>query len=326
MFTLWNKFPQIYKQINRVEKLIDDRLHTNNPNVEELLRALADDQGKQLRPGLFLLFSQLGDQKLHTDEELIKIAASVEILHKATLTHDDIIDDSPLRRGKITIQSKYGKDVAVYAGDLLFTVFFSLLTEAMNGSKYMSYNSQAMYNLLVGELSQMHLRYSQTQTIDDYLKNIQGKTAALFKLACMEGIHFSEPNEKRERLAGDIGLNIGIAFQIYDDILDYTSTTKDLKKPVLEDVAEGVYSSPLLFAFAKAPAEFKPLLDKKQDIKPAEIKEVARLVKKYNGVKDAQELAQHYTDLALEEIDSLGDRRVAHQIKTVASRLLNRAS
>lgn len=326
MFTLWNKFPQIYKQINRVEKLIDDRLHTNNPNVEELLRALADDQGKQLRPGLFLLFSQLGDQKLHTDEELIKIAASVEILHKATLIHDDIIDDSPLRRGKITIQSKYGKDVAVYAGDLLFTVFFSLLTEAMNGSKYMSYNSQAMYNLLVGELSQMHLRYSQTQTIDDYLKNIQGKTAALFKLACMEGIHFSEPNEKRERLAGDIGLNIGIAFQIYDDILDYTSTTKDLKKPVLEDVAEGVYSSPLLFAFAKAPAEFKPLLDKKQDIKPAEIKEVARLVKKYNGVKDAQELAQHYTDLALEEIDSLGDRRVAHQIKTVASRLLNRAS
>lgn len=326
MFTLWNKFPQIYKQINRVEKLIDDRLHTNNPNVEELLRALADDQGKQLRPGLFLLFSQLGDQKLHTDEELIKIAASVEILHKATLIHDDIIDDSPLRRGKITIQSKYGKDVAVYAGDLLFTVFFSLLTEAMNGSKYMSYNSQAMYNLLVGELSQMHLRYSQTQTIDDYLKNIQGKTAALFKLACMEGIHFSEPNEKRERLAGDIGLNIGIAFQIYDDILDYTSTTKDLKKPVLEDVAEGVYSSPLLFAFAKAPAEFKPLLDKKQDIKPAEIKEVARLVKKYNGVKDAQELAQHYTDLALEEIDLLGDRRVAHQIKTVASRLLNRAS
>ncbi|GEN47947.1 polyprenyl synthetase family protein [Ligilactobacillus pobuzihii] len=326
MFTLWNKFPQIYKQINRVEKLIDDRLHTNNPNVEELLRALADDQGKQLRPGLFLLFSQLGDQKLHTDEELIKIAASVEILHKATLIHDDIIDDSPLRRGKITIQSKYGKDVAVYAGDLLFTVFFSLLTEAMNGSKYMSYNSQAMYNLLVGELSQMHLRYSQTQTIDDYLKNIQGKTAALFKLACMEGIHFSEPNEKRERLAGDIGLNIGIAFQIYDDILDYTSTTKDLKKPVLEDVAEGVYSSPLLFAFAKAPAEFKPLLDKKQDIKPAEIKEVARLVKKYNGVKDAQELAQHYTDLALEEIDLLGDRRVAHQIKTVAIRLLNRAS
>ena len=133
MFTLWNKFPQIYKQLNRVEKLIDDRLHTNNPNVEELLRSLADDQGKQLRPGLFLLFSQLGDQKLHSDEELIKIAASVEILHKATLIHDDIIDDSPLRRGKITIQSKYGKDVAVYAGDLLFTVFFSLLTEAMNG-------------------------------------------------------------------------------------------------------------------------------------------------------------------------------------------------
>ncbi|MCI1953759.1 MAG: polyprenyl synthetase family protein [Ligilactobacillus acidipiscis] len=326
MFTLWNKFPQIYKQLKHVEKMIDDRLHTNNPNVEELLKSLAEDQGKQLRPGLFLLFSQLGEQKIHSDEKMIKIAASVEILHKATLIHDDIIDDSPLRRGKITIQSKYGKDVAVYAGDLLFTVFFSLLTEAMNGSKYMSYNSQAMYNLLVGELSQMHLRYSQTQSIADYLENIKGKTAALFKLACMEGIHFTQPDLETETLAGEIGLNIGIAFQIYDDILDYTGNTKSLKKPVLEDVAEGVYSSPLLFAFTKAPAEFKPLLDKKQDISPAEIQEVAKLVEKYDGVKDAQALAKRYTDLALAEIDSLSNQKVARQIKTVAIKLLNRAS
>ena len=150
MFTLWNKFPQIFKQLKRVDQLIDERIHTNNPNVEELLTSLTDDKGKQLRPGLFLLFSQLGGQQLHSEETLIKIAASVEILHKATLIHDDIIDDSPLRRGKITVQAKYGKDVAVYAGDLLFTVFFSLLTEAMNGSKYLSCNSQAMYHLLVG--------------------------------------------------------------------------------------------------------------------------------------------------------------------------------
>lgn len=326
MFTLWNKFPQIFKQLKLVDQLIDDRIHTNNPNVEELLTSLTDDKGKQLRPGLFLLFSQLGGQQLHSEETLIKIAASVEILHKATLIHDDIIDDSPLRRGKITVQAKYGKDVAVYAGDLLFTVFFSLLTEAMNGSKYLSYNSQAMYNLLVGELSQMHLRYSQTQSIDDYLENIQGKTAALFKLACMEGIHFSKPDEATEELAGQIGLNIGIAFQIYDDILDYTSNTTDLKKPVLEDVAEGVYSSPLLYAFHKAPAEFKPLLDKKQNISPAEIQEVAKLVEKYDGVADAKKLAAHYTDLALAEIDSLTNQKVASQIRTVAVKLLKRNS
>lgn len=326
MFTLWNKFPQIFKQLKRVDQLIDERIHTNNPNVEELLNSLTDDKGKQLRPGLFLLFSQLGGKQLHSDEKLIKIAASIEILHKATLIHDDIIDDSPLRRGKITIQAKYGKDVAVYAGDLLFTVFFSLLTEAMNGSKFMSYNSQAMYNLLVGELSQMHLRYSQEQSIDDYLENIQGKTAALFKLACMEGIHFSQPDEKNEELAGQIGLNIGTAFQIYDDILDYTSNSMELKKPVLEDVAEGVYSSPLLFAFAKAPEKFKPLLDKKQNISATEIQTIAQLVEEYDGVTAAKQLAEHYTNLALSQIDSLSDQKVARQIKMVAVKLLKRNS
>ncbi len=326
MFTLWNKYPKIAKQLNRVNKLIEDRIHTNNPNVEELLRSLSDDKGKELRPGLFLLFTQLGSKTIHNEDQLLKIAASIEILHKATLIHDDIIDDSPLRRGKITIQAKYGKDVAVYSGDLLFTVFFNLLTEAMNGSKYMAYNSQAMYRLLVGELSQMHLRYSQSQTIADYLDNIKGKTAALFKLACMEGVHFTDPNEEKEKIAGEIGLNIGIAFQIYDDILDYSGNRSDLKKPVLEDVAQGVYSSPLLFAFFKAPAKFQPFLDKKQNINNAEVKEVARLVSEYGGITEARELAKHYTDLALAKIETLSDQGAARQIHAVALRLLSRES
>ncbi|GBG94211.1 geranylgeranyl pyrophosphate synthase [Ligilactobacillus salitolerans] len=326
MFTLWNKYPRIGKQLHQVERLINERLQTNNPNVKELLDSISTDQGKLLRPGIFLLFSQLAENPTHQDEQLIKIAASLEILHKATLIHDDIIDDSPLRRGNVTVQAHYGKDVAVYAGDLLFTVFFSLLAEVMNGSVYMQYNSKAMYELLLGELSQMHLRYSQEQTIDDYLANVQGKTAALFKLACMEGIHFTAPDDENEHLAGEIGLNIGTAFQIYDDILDYSGTSADLKKPVLEDVAEGVYTSPLLFAYAKAPEEFRPLLAKKQSINTEGIQQIAQLVRKHEGVNEARKLAQHYTDLALEQIDQLSNKKAARQIRALAIKLLSRAS
>ncbi|KRM92749.1 polyprenyl diphosphate synthase [Liquorilactobacillus cacaonum DSM 21116] len=136
-----------------------------------------------LRPGLFLLFSELGEKDKQDEEKLLKVAASLEILHKATLIHDDIIDDSPLRHGVVTIQSNFGKDVAVYAGDLLFTAFFELLIDTMNGTSLMQDNATAMKKLLFGELGQMHARFNQQQTIENYVENIKGKTAELFSLS-----------------------------------------------------------------------------------------------------------------------------------------------
>lgn len=111
---------------------------------------------------------------------IIKIAASLEILHMATLIHDDIIDDSPLRRGAVTIQSQYGKDVAVYTGDLLFTEFFTLIADAMNGSEFMKINAQGMKRLLLGELDQMSHRFDRRMSIPAYLRSVNGKTAELF--------------------------------------------------------------------------------------------------------------------------------------------------
>ena len=121
---------------------------------------------------------------------MIKVAASLEMLHMATLIHDDIIDDSPLRRGNITIQSKYSKDVAVYTGDVLFTKFFEFLISVMNGSEYLAYNAQTTKRILLGELNQMTIRFKLDETIYDYLRSIKGKTAELFWLACKEGAYY----------------------------------------------------------------------------------------------------------------------------------------
>ncbi|KRL38206.1 polyprenyl synthetase family protein [Liquorilactobacillus uvarum] len=324
MLDLWNHYPIIARKLETVNSLINQRLATQNNSVQDLLAACAQEQGKLLRPGLFLLFSQLGDRQQQDEQQLFKIAASLELLHRASLIHDDIIDDSPLRHGTITIQAKYGKDVAVYAGDLLFTVFFQILIETMNGTPYMEYNAASMKNLLLGELSQMHARFDKAQTIGEYLENIKGKTAALFKLACTEGAHFGHADKNTVALAARIGENIGISFQIFDDILDYDSTAKILKKPVLEDIGQGVYTSPLLFAVAEHPEKFTPYLDKKQNITPQEIKKVAKLVRNYGGLAQAKQLARTYTEKALSDIDQLPHSETTSKIRKIALVLLKR--
>lgn len=324
MLDLWKRYPQVSEQLNDVNSLIQKLMISDNPAIQSLLNDCARQQGKMLRPGFFLLFSQLTATPAEKSDRLIKIAASLEILHQATLIHDDIIDDSPLRRGAITLQAKYGKDTAVYAGDLLFTVFFQLLIETMNGTHYLKINADAMQQLLRGELSQMAARFQQQQPVTAYLENIRGKTAALFRLACLEGAYFGGSDSTTIELAGEIGENIGMAFQIFDDILDYSSSTGVLRKPVLEDVAQGVYTLPLLLAYQTAPTEFKDLLDKRQHITKSEICQVAHLVRKHQGVNQAKKLAQSFTEKAAEKISLLPDSPVTSEISQLAQKLLKR--
>ena len=153
-------------------------MHTRNEDIEEALVTLARSGGKLLRPA-FSFFLLNWVMKKTRETTIIKIA-SLEILHMATLIHDDIIDDSPLRRGAVTIQSQYGKDVAVYTGDLLFTEFFTLIADAMNGSEFMKINAQGMKRLLLGELDQMSHRFDRRMSIPRLFKKCQRQNSRTF--------------------------------------------------------------------------------------------------------------------------------------------------
>ena len=231
MNTFWKSFPDVERSLTETCELIEQTLHTRNEDIEEALVTLARSGGKLLRP-LFLSFAQLGDEEKQEKQQLLKIAASLEILHMATLIHDDIIDDSPLRRGAVTIQSQYGKDVAVYTGDLLFTEFFTLIADAMNGSEFMKINAQGMKRLLLGELDQMSHRFDRRMSIPRLFKKCQRQNSRTFSLSCLEGAYFGHSSKEVQRLAKRIGRHIGIAFQVYDDILDYTADTETLKSPL----------------------------------------------------------------------------------------------
>lgn len=321
----WKEFPTIQQQLSDTCSFIEQRVKIRNKEIEATLIELTHSGGKLLRPAFFFLFSQVGDTSKQHQEQLIKIAASLEILHMATLIHDDIIDDSKLRRGVTTVQSKYGKDVAVYTGDLLFTEFFQLLSETMNGSEFLQINAFAMKRLLLGELDQMHHRFKKNMSVSDYLRSVNGKTAELFSLSCLEGAHFGCASKSVQQLARRIGRNIGIAFQVYDDILDYTADTATLKKPVLEDLAQGVYTLPLIFALKKAPELFYPYLDKRATISPEETVAVAEMVSQLGGIEEAKHFALKVTQKALTDIRTLPDSIGKTQLEKLTQLLLTRA-
>lgn len=321
----FHAYPALEQALAEVNCTINERIAINNPALQEALQQMASNGGKYLRPAFFLLFAEIADKPAAKRKSLIKVAASLEILHMATLIHDDIIDDSPKRRGAVSIQAAFGKDTAVYSGDLLFTIFFDLLVETMSGSPYLALNARTMRKILSGELGQMNNRFDLDQSLLDYYRNVNGKTAALFSLAAEEGAYFGQADHRTVQLAKRIGQNIGISFQILDDILDYAGDQR-LNKPVLEDLATGVYSLPLLLVLQEHRDELRPLLAKQREMTIQDMEKVQALVVKYGGVEQAQEIATKFTNKAEDEIAMLPNAQIRKLLKKIAKKLLKRVN
>ena len=318
--------PALKQALLSVSNLMEAKIKTRDGQLEGALQQMATNGGKFLRPAFFWLFASLNGQP--TEEKrppLIKLATSIEVLHMATLIHDDIIDDSPKRRGRVSIQAKFGKDVAVYSGDYLFTIFFDLITTTTEGTPFLTINAKVMHRILRGELGQMADRFKQNQSLLAYLRNVNGKTAALFSLAASEGAHFVGADQRTITLAKQIGQNVGIAFQILDDILDYSSGDR-LNKPVLEDLATGVYSLPLLLALKTDPTELTPLLNKGRQMTLSDMERVRELVVNIGGVDQARQLATAFTKKAEEKINRLPAGSSQQALNKLCKHLLKRNS
>lgn len=302
---MWETYPTLQKELGQTLNLMEKTIQLKNPTVQEAVIDMIHAGGKLLRPAYQLLFSQFGSKR--DSKKAVALATSIEMLHTATLIHDDIVDLSALRRGLPTIQAKFGTDVAVYAGDYLFICCFKLLADYASSLKSIQLNSKSMEKVLTGELGQMNFRYDYTSGKEIYLENISGKTAELFALSSFVGAYESGCSKLFSNTCQTIGRNIGMAFQIVDDILDYQETAQTIGKPVLEDVKQGVYSLPLLLALEKEKEALIPLLEKRADLTDEEAQEVYRLVHKGQGVVKAQALAEEYTNAALKGIAKLPD-------------------
>lgn len=318
---MWQTYPQLQFELKQTLNLIDQQINTQNPEVTEAIIEMMNAGGKLLRPAYCLLFSQY--QK--TDrKKMIALAAALETLHTATLIHDDIIDKSETRRHEPSIQARFGQDVAVYAGDYLFIVCFKLISSYAKDLKSVQANSLFMERILGGELAQLSTRYDLDLSLAQYLKQIDGKTGQLFALSCFLGAYESGASLLFANQAQSIGLNIGLAFQMLDDLLDYQQDASKLGKPTLDDMRRGVYSAPLIFALQKQRKSLEPLLQKKEQMTLEDVTNVQKIVIDTGGIEAIMKLAQQYTNKALKQIQKLPQGQTTDQLYQLTSQLLYR--
>ncbi|MCC5893891.1 MAG: polyprenyl synthetase family protein [Alkalibacterium sp.] len=321
---MWNDFPNVQASLLECLELIIEKTTIENKEIEQTVIDLIESQGKLLRPAYFLLFSRLGNATQDAHKRITSAAASTEVLHLATLIHDDIIDESAMRRGSETVQSKHGKDVAVYTGDLLISVYFELLADATDSVDIIQLNTQSMKRVLLGEINQMTNVYNTDITYEDYLKSIKGKTAQLFELSCYEGAYFGQCDPEIIGQSRSIGQNIGIAFQMLDDILDYTQTPESLSKPVLNDVKQGIYTLPIILGLETHKEAFLPLLKKGEQLSESDLAALVSLLHETNCIERAREIAKSYSDKALASIDTLPSHPEKDALYSLTKTLLTR--
>lgn len=319
---MWDAYPALRHELEATISLIDKQITIKNEDVQERIKALLFSGGKLLRPAYSLLFSQFASER--NAEKAQAVAAALEVLHMATLIHDDVIDESGKRRGQETLNSAYGNRVAVYTGDYLFTVCFRLLQNYADEADGLQLNTDGMEKILLGELNQMDRKYDSGMRMRDYLKQIQGKTAQLFALSCYSGASLSGKGEAFARQAYQIGSNIGMAFQIIDDILDFSPNDAKTGKPLLQDIRNGIYTAPLLYAKLKHKEKIQPFLAKGSAITDEEMNKLREIIVTSGGLDEAKTLAAKYTKKALNQIAKLPESDAKNTLKLITEQILNR--
>ena len=279
----------IENEMDRFRSTFERVLRTRVPLADNVIRYFLDRRGKQLRPILTILSAKM--LRGEVTEETIFGAVAVELLHNASLMHDDVVDDSPERRGTATINRVWDNRVAVLTGD--FFLAKCLMCSNAAGSMAISRILGEMVTSLVeGELEQLSNARSHLLSEDAYFSVIRGKTASLFAACLIIGAHSVGASEDEVKKMGEIGERIGLVFQIRDDIFDYFPTNDSVGKPTGHDIMEGKVTLPLLYALQQAPAEqsnrIKEILLSNREMAETEVSQLVDFAKQMGGIEYAQ--------------------------------------
>ncbi|MGD1049064.1 MAG: polyprenyl synthetase family protein [Candidatus Krumholzibacteriaceae bacterium] len=291
---------------SRLQKIIDSDV----PLIENICSYLNERPGKRIRPTiLFLTARSAGDP----EQDIVTAGLAIELIHTATLVHDDIIDDHMTRRGKPTVCARWGSDAATLIGDYLYSMGFSILAEARMFD-IMDILARVTHEMSVGELMQLQLRRTLDLSEDRYMDMIHRKTAALFSASCECGALLGGERNGHRNLYSRFGENVGLAFQIVDDLFDYVAADTDLGKPTASDFSDGRVTLPFIRAFRNAPETarkrvsdlFTVSFDKKKDWG-----EVVTFVQSYGGVEYSLRKAKDFAERAkgqLRDVSSSPER------------------
>lgn len=294
----------VESEFNSVNQLILEQIESNIGLIEQLGHHIIDSGGKRLRPLLLLITANAcgyqGDQH-------IPVAASIEYFHTATLLHDDVVDDSHLRRGKETAHDVYGSKASILVGDYMFTLSIRLMldTDSHDILKLMSHTSHEMTR---GELKQLNNRHNPNVDQQQYMEVIRCKTAILFAAAAkIGGILSNSPEPLRDALY-DYGMHLGNAFQIIDDALDFCSNAETIGKNIGDDLADGKPTLPLIIAMRNSQGQQKQFIE--QAIQQGSIENLDQIllaIENTNALDTTYQVAHQEKDKAIACLQHLDD-------------------
>ena len=292
--------------MERVNQLILSKAGSDVQMIPEVANHLISSGGKRLRPMLTLASANLFG---YQGEGHIKLATSVEFLHTATLLHDDVVDESDLRRGKSTARMIWGNQASVLVGDFLLGQAFRMMVE-VGSMDALDVLSTAAAVIAEGEVLQLSVAKNMETTEDDYLSVIRAKTAALFAAAAEVGPIIAKSERAERNALKSYGMNLGLAFQLVDDALDYGGKAADLGKNVGDDFREGKITLPVILAYRRGTTDeraFWRTAIEGGESTDANLEKAMGLITKYGGLTDTITRALHYGTIARDALAPLPD-------------------
>ncbi|MDX2112130.1 MAG: polyprenyl synthetase family protein [Alphaproteobacteria bacterium] len=303
--TLDRLYRLVSDDLRRVDQLILSRVANDVPLIGEIARHIVASGGKRIRPALTLISAQLCG---YQGSQHIALATAIEFIHTATLLHDDVVDESKLRRGLATANEMFGNKASVLVGDFLLSQAFQLMVS--DGSlRVLQILSDASAVIAKGEVMQLMTAGEPQTTIDDYLKVIHAKTAELFAAACELGAIAGGQIGHDDKLRR-FGTHIGLAFQLVDDVLDYIADEQTLGKTIGDDFREGKVTLPLILAYQRGDDSERAFWQRtigEHSQQPDDLSEAIRLMQRHHAIGQSVAMAEHYCDLARQDLASFAD-------------------
>ena len=297
------------------------QLASDAPSMERtLLRHALAAEGKKLRPSLTLLAAQFHP---HQHDRPVVMATAVELLHIASLIHDDTVDNSAIRRGRATTGSLWGNKVAVLLGDYLFATSATYVCDTGN-IRVIRRFSEAIIELARGEMSEQFSTHNWNQSIAGYEERTYNKSASLFSMASECGAVLSGAPESLCQTLKAYGYHLGMAFQIMDDVLDFLGTEAELGKPVGNDLLQGTLTLPTLLFVQRYPASAVVQRLKQGGRDPLDLQQVVEMVRNSPAVEEAVGVAHRYRDQALQAMRDVEPNRARRSLEELAAYVTSR--
>lgn len=315
-------FGPVAADLATVEARLRAEIEGDPEEVGAPMLDLFEAGGKRIRPALVLLAAACGR---YDPEVVMPAAMAVEIIHAATLVHDDVIDRSAMRRGRPTVAARLGDEPAIVVGDFYFAKAYELAART-EAPEVVALLAQAVMEICAGEVRQQELRFRYSDGVAGYMAWIKAKTATLLAACCEIGAVLAGLNDQRREALRAYGELMGVGFQIADDVLDYTGSEDEVGKPIGHDVAEGFATLPLLIAMegGEGASELRSLLRDGHRLGEAEAQSIVELVRASGAPEHAIAIAHDYTAQATRRLESLEPGAPREALATLADYVVSR--